>query len=56
MDKAWCWAQRSQGNHQIQSAKSTRLTTASGPLDSLPQETCGKEGWVLVSCLAPNTS
>lgn len=56
MDKVWCWAQRSQGSHQIQPAKPTCLTTASGWLDSLPQKTCGKEGWVLVSYLALNTN
>lgn len=50
MDKAWCWALRSQGSHQIHTAKPTCLTVASGWLDSLPQETCGKEGWILVSC------
>lgn len=56
MDKACCWAQRGQGSHQIQTAKPTRLTTASGQLGSLPQETCSKEGWVPVSYLALNSS
>lgn len=56
MDKACCLAQRSQGSNQIQTAKPTCLTTASGWLGSLPQETCSKEGWVLVSYLALNSS
>lgn len=30
VDKVWCWAQRTQGSHQIQPAKPTHLTTESG--------------------------